>query len=69
MAEKKTKELDEQLAKKLEYEKAIHNLKMERLAYERETNKLFHEWALERGRIQRAEARKDFMEKQNWRRG
>ncbi len=42
-------------------------LKMELLEFERETNRLFHEWALERGRIKRAEDRKAFAEKRAYR--
>lgn len=49
--------------KDLEVFKAKHKIKMEELAYERETNRLFHEWSLERGRINRAEERKAFIEK------
>lgn len=71
MAEKKEKHSREFLERRelqdkdLEIMKAKHNLKMEALAYERETNRLFHEWALERGRITRAEQRKLFMEKRS----
>jgi len=52
------KERRELQKKELEIFKAKHNLTMEKLAYERETNRLFHEWVLERGRIERAEKRK-----------
>lgn len=46
--------------------KLRHKLKMEELEFERATNKLFHEWNLERGRIKRAEDRKDFMERKSF---
>lgn len=40
-----------------------YKFKMETLAFERETNNLFHSKALERERIKRAEDRKCMMEK------
>jgi len=40
-------------------------LKMERLKYERESNNLFHEQTLTRGRIKSAEIRKMQMRKQD----
>lgn len=68
--DKEVKAIDQDYYKKeLEIAKAKHNLKMEQLQYERETNRLFHEWSLERGRIQRAEKRKEFLEKNAWRSG
>lgn len=51
--------------KEKEIAKFKHNLIMEKLKFERETNRLFHERNLERGRITRAEDRKLFWEKQN----
>jgi len=36
-----------------------HKLKMEQLAYERETARKIHEWQLETQRIKTAEIRKD----------
>lgn len=50
----------------LELYEAKHRLKMEELIYERETNRLFHEWNLERGRINRAEERKLYQEKRSF---
>lgn len=52
--------------KDLEIMEAKHKMKMEELAYDRETNRLFHEWSLERGRIQRAEKRKMYSEQRSW---
>ena len=43
--------MTDQESQEFKEKKAIHNMKMEELAYERETNKLFHDWALERERI------------------
>lgn len=42
-----------------------YKLAMEKLKFARETNRLFHEWSLERGRITRVEDRKLFWEKRN----
>lgn len=42
-----------------------HKFKMEEMAFERETNRLFHEMELERIRIKSAEIRKQFERKQN----
>jgi hypothetical protein len=43
-----------------------HSFKMQELEFERASSKLFHEQVLERGRIQRAEERKMFMEKRSF---
>lgn len=51
--------------KDLEVAKAKHNMAMDELIYRRESDRLFHERQLERGRIQRAEARKDFQDKKS----
>lgn len=40
-----------------------HDLKMKELEYQRESNRLFHERELERGRIKSAEIRKAQMRK------
>ena len=40
-----------------------HKIKMERLAFERESVRIFHELALERQRIKSAEVRKSQMRK------
>lgn len=48
----------EELKRKKEYLEVEHKLKMSRLVYERETQQIFHEKALERGRIKTAEIRK-----------
>lgn len=50
-----------------EADKLRHNQKMIELEFDRATSKLIHEQILERGRIQRAEDRKLFWEKKNWR--
>ena len=42
-----------------------HVFKMEELKYIRETERLKHEWELERGRIKSAEIRKSIERKQN----
>ena len=42
-----------------------HKLKMEELKFSRESNRLFHERELERGRIKWAEIRKSQMRKQS----
>lgn len=39
-------------------DKQKHEWKMEEIEYQRESNRLFHERELERGRIRRAEERK-----------
>lgn len=46
-----------------------HKLRMELLQFERETNRIFHEHALERGRIKNAEERKLVLYKNNVRGG
>jgi hypothetical protein len=43
-----------------------HSFKMQELEFERASTKIFHEQVLERGRIQRAEERKMFMEKRSF---
>jgi hypothetical protein len=43
-----------------------HSFKMQELEFERASSKIFHEQVLERGRIQRAEERKMFMEKRGF---
>ena len=52
-----------ELQKKVDLEK--HKQKMEELEYNRESNRLFHERELERGRIKSAEIRKTQMRKQD----
>lgn len=46
-----------------------HKFKMEQLTFERETNRIFHEKALERERIKRAEERKMLVERLSMRGG
>lgn len=48
-------------------EKERHKLRMELLRFERESNSLFHEKELERGRIKRAEERKLLQERDYYR--
>lgn len=60
------KERVELIRQQAEADRIKHNFKMEELLYERETNKLFHDWALERERIKRAENRKDFTERKSY---
>lgn len=62
------KERCDLIKRDLECTTAKHNMKMEQLAYERETNRKFHEWALERDRIKRAEERKLMQERDFYRR-
>lgn len=49
-----------------EVDQTKHNFKMEELEFERATHKLIHDQILERGRIERAETRKVFLEKQKY---
>lgn len=43
-----------------------HKLKMDQLAFERESQRLFHERELERGRIKSAEIRKNLQRKSDY---
>ncbi len=52
------KKQSEDLKEKMTFIKAEHKLKMERLEYERESARRFHENALTRERIKSAEIRK-----------
>jgi len=47
-----------------EFIKLKHQMKMEELKYIRETERLKHEWELERGRIKSAEIKKTIQAKQ-----
>lgn len=60
------KEQMEIIRAQTELEELRHKLKMEELEFERATTKIIHEQILERGRIQRAEDRKFFLEKQSY---
>jgi len=51
------------LKEELEFEKVKHEMRMKELEYQRESNRLFHERELERGRIKSAEIRKTQMRK------
>jgi len=51
-----------------EHDLVKHNLKMKELEYSRESNRLFHEKELERGRIKNAEFRKNLLLKDKNRR-
>lgn len=66
-----SKEFDEKKALielELKAVKTKHKLKMEELAYQRESDRLYHERDLERGRIKNAEIRKNLAIKDHmWR--
>lgn len=66
--EEKSKEYLERMAlleAQKEADETKHKFKMQELEFERATSKIIHEQILERGRIQRAEDRKIFLEKRS----
>ena len=68
MVPKKNKEFEEKKALidlQQKYDLEHHDFKMKELEFVRESNRLFHERELERGRIKSAEIRKAQMRRQD----